>query len=89
MLAVVEDEVEPSHVVDESRDSEGEEDPADRVPRLRPRDHVADAAVRDEQDEDEPVVRRPRIARHDAERDVDDEQDEEQRQPPPAARARG
>ena len=79
VLPVVEDEVEPSDVVDQGGDSEGQEDPADRVSRLRPRDHVADAAVGDQQDEDEPVVRGPRIACDHAERHVGDEQHEQQR----------
>ena len=79
VLAVVEDEVKPSHVVHEGEEREREEDPADRVPRLRARDHVADRGIRKERDEDDAVVRRPRIVRDEAERDDDREQDEHER----------
>ncbi len=75
MLAVVEDEVEAVHVVEQGEEAEPEEDPADRVPRLRPRDHVADTGVRAQDREGDAVVRRPGVVRHEGQGYAGDEEE--------------
>lgn len=84
VLPVVEHEVEAVHVVGEREEAEPEKDPADRVPPLRPRDHVADAAVRGQHDEGDPVVRRPGVLCHGRQRDAGNEEqrDRRRRRPP-------
>jgi hypothetical protein len=75
MLPVVEDGIEPHHVVEEREERECEEDPADRVPRLGPYDHVADGAVRGQHDQGDPVVRRPGVVRHRGQREAGGEKE--------------